>query len=136
MKKGFTLVEVLAVIVILGLMAVIFVPNTIKILKENNLKIYKIKENELIKAAKDYAEYDEGFIAPTSSGTYKYVTMPQLVKGSYMNKIIDTTSGKECSAFVRISLNDIYGYNYEACLICEEYKTNKDFCSAVNYSNL
>lgn len=135
MKKGFTLVEVLAVIIILGIISVIFIPNTIKILRENNLKIYKIKEQELIKAAETYAEYDKNFVPPIEGG-FKYITMPQLVKGNYINKILDTTSAKECNAFVRVSLNSIYGYNYEACLVCEEYKTNKDFCNAINYNDL
>lgn len=136
MKKGFTLVELLAVIIILGVMAAIFIPNTIKLLKENNLKIYKVKESELIKAAKDYANYDKNFSAPTESSPVKYITMPQLVEGSYMNKILDTSSGKECSAFVKVTLNSINGYNYEACLMCEEYSTNKDFCSAATYQSL
>lgn len=136
MKKGFTLVEVLAVIIILGILAAIFVPDTIELLKENNLKIYKIKESELIKAAQDYANYDKNFSAPTSSEPVKYITMPQLIEGSYMNKILDTSSGNECNAFVKVTLNSINGYNYEACLLCDEYSTNKDFCSSATYQSL
>lgn len=135
-KNGFTLVELLAVIIILGVITTIFVPNTIKLLKENNLKIYKIKENELINAAKDYANYDKNFSSPTVEVPVKYITMPQLVEGSYINKILDTSSGKECRAFVRVTLNDINGYNYEACLLCDEYSTNKSFCNSTTYESL
>lgn len=135
-KNGFTLVELLAVIVILGVIVTIFIPNTVKLLKENNLKIYKIKESELIKAAKDYANYDKNFSSPTAETPVKYITMPQLVEGSYMSKILDTSSGKECKAFVRVTLNDISGYNYEACLLCEEYSTNKNFCNVATYQSL
>ena len=135
-KNGFTLVELLAVIIILGIITTIFVPNTIKLLKENNLKIYKIKENELINAAKDYANYDKNFSYPTVEVPVKYITMPQLVEGSYINKILDTSSGKECRAFVRVTLNDINGYNYEACLLCDEYSTNKSFCNSTTYESL
>jgi len=135
-KRGFTLVELLAVIVILGTIAMIFIPNTIKLLKENNLKIYKVKENELLKAAKSYAEYDDNFIEPTSSEPVRYITMPTLVSGNYMNKILDTTSGNECNAFVKVTLSSIYGYDYEACLLCDEYKTDKEFCTASIYQNL
>ena len=38
-NNGFTLVEVLAVLVVLGVVSIIFIPNTIKILKENNLTL-------------------------------------------------------------------------------------------------
>lgn len=134
-KNAFTLVEVLAVVVILGIIVLIFVPNTKKILNENNTKIYKIKEKELIKAAADYVNYDKNFNFPTII-TEKYVTMPQLIAGSYMNKILSTSTGEECIAFVRVTKSDVYGYNYEACLICDEYTSNKDFCSMAVYGDL
>ena len=134
-NNGFTLVEMLAVIVILSILAIIFIPNALKVLEDNSTKIYKIKEKELIKAAKDYAEYNKNFSSPTE-GQAKYVTMPQLISGSYMNKILDNKSGNECTAFVKITLSDIYGYNYDACLICDEYKTDKDFCDIAFYNSL
>ena len=135
-KNGFTLVELLAVIIILGAITTVFVPNTIKLLKENNLKIYKIKESELIRAAKDNANYDKNFSSPTEMELEKYITMTQLVDGGYMNSILDTSSGKECRAFVKVTLNDISGYNYEACLLCDEYSTNKSFCNSTTYQGL
>ena len=135
-KNGFTLVELLAVIIILGAITTVFVPNTIKLLKENNLKIYKIKESELIRAANDYANYDKNFSSPTEMELEKYITMTQLVDGGYMNSILDTSSGKECRAFVKVTLNDISGYNYEACLLCDEYSTNKSFCNSTTYQGL
>lgn len=135
-KNGFTLVELLAVIIILGIITTIFVPNTIKLLKENNLKIYKIKENELVKVAKDYANYDKNFSSPTVDTPEKYITMTQLVEGGYMNSILDTSSGKECRAFVKVTINSVNGYNYEACLLCDEYSTNKSFCNSTTYQGL
>ena len=38
-KNGFTLVELLVVIILLGLIVTNFIPNIIKILKQNNTKI-------------------------------------------------------------------------------------------------
>lgn len=135
-KNGFTLVELLAVIVVLGIMATLFIPNTIKLLKNNNLKIYKIKESELLNAAKSYAEYDKDFVPPSNASDVKYITMPTLIQGSYMNKILDTTSGNECNAFVKVTLNSINGYDYEACLLCDEYTSNKTFCTSSLYDSL
>ena len=135
-KKGFTLVELLAVIVILGVVAMIFVPNTVKVIKENGIKVYKIKEKELLRAAKDYAEYDKNFSKPTTESPTKYITMPQLISGNYINKIIDSTSLNECTAFVKVTTNSINGYNYEPCLICDNYTTDKSFCTTSTYDNL
>lgn len=134
-KNGFTLVEILAVIIVLGILSMIFIPDTLKVLKDNSSKIYKIKENELIKAAEDYVKYDKNFSFPNEIDE-KYVTMTQLISGSYLDKILDNKTGNECSAFVKVTKNDIYGYDYDACLICDEYKTNKDFCDIALYNSL
>ena len=135
MKKGFTLVEVLAVVVLLGIIITIFVPNTIKLVKQNNLKVYKIKEEELLRAAEDYANYDNSFNKPEIDET-RYVTMTQLVNGGYMNVILDSTHGSECNAFVKVTNNGSSEYDYDPCLICSEYKTDKPFCSMSAYNEL
>jgi len=134
-KKGFTLIELMAVILILGVILAIFIPNAIKILKENNIKIYKVKEETLVKSAKDYVMYNRDFEIPNGS-SYAYITSNTLIKSGFGTKILDTTSGNECNAFVRISVNNVSGYNYEACLLCEEYKTNKDFCTSSTFENI
>lgn len=135
MKNGFTLIELLAVIVILGIVAVIFVPNTIKLLKGNNLKIYKIKESQILKAAEDYAEYDDNFTAPIDDNAV-YITLQNLVNGNYIENVIDTTSGNSCSAFVQVTNNALNGYDYDVCLVCDEYHTDKNYCRGKNQYEL
>ena len=135
MRKGFTLIEVLAVIVILGTIIVLFIPNTIKLLKDNNLKVYKIKEKQLLEAAEDYAEYDSDFSGPDSYQPIKYITINTLVSKNYMNKILDNSSGDECMAFVRVT-NKNGSNNYDPCIICGEYKTERDFCTTAMYQSL
>ena len=51
MKKGFTLVELLAVIVILGVIAVIIIPKVTNSLKESEEKTNLASINGLLKAA-------------------------------------------------------------------------------------
>ena len=134
-NKGFTLIEVLAVVGLLAIIITIFVPNTIKLVKQNNLKVYKIKEKELLTAAEDYANYDNNFKAP-EAGETKYISMTQLVNGGYMNAILDSSSGNECNAFVKVTKSSLSGYDYEPCLLCEEYQTDKPFCSLSTYNEL
>ena len=132
-KNGFTLVELLVVIILLGLIVTLFIPNVIKILKQNNTKIYKIKENELVNACNDYINYDKDF---TFEGTEKYITMDTLVSKNYMSKIIDTSSGNECKAFAKVTKNKVNGYDVEACLICDEYVSENSFCTRDAYNDL
>lgn len=135
MKKGFTLIEVLAVVVILGTIIAIFVPNTIKILKDNNLRVYKIKEKELLQAAEDYVKYDDDFIAPDASQPTRYITIDVLVSKNYINKILDGSSGNECPAFVKVTKNG-NDYSLDPCIICGEYKSERDFCTTAVYQNI
>lgn len=135
MKKGFTLVELLAVIIILGMLVVLLVPNVISLLKSNNLKVYKIKEKELLRAAEDYIQYDDDFVAPTNEEPIKYITIQSLISKNYINKILDNSSGEECLAFIKIT-KDSNNYNLDPCIICSEYKTDRDFCTSSVYQSL
>ena len=56
MKKGFTLLELLVVIVLIGFLLVIVVPSTIKILDGSITNTMKIQEEEVENAAKIYLE--------------------------------------------------------------------------------
>ena len=51
-KKGFTLVEILAVIAIIGLLALIMIPNFIDMFQESNKNSMKVQENQIVDATK------------------------------------------------------------------------------------
>ena len=114
-KNAFTLVEL---------------PNTAKILKENSTKVYKDKEKQLIESAKDYVEFDKDFVPPTDTDPVKYININTLISKNYIDKILENKTGNECSGVVKVSLNSIAGYDYDACIICSEYKTDKSFCTS------
>lgn len=54
MKKGFTLVELLAVIVILGIIAVITIPRIQDVLYESQDDAYDLLTSQIVNKAKDY----------------------------------------------------------------------------------
>ena len=63
-KKGFTLIEIIAVVSILAIIAIISVPKIIDTIQASRQKMYKEQESRLVQAASEYLadEYvEEGF---------------------------------------------------------------------------
>jgi len=54
-KKGFTLVELLAVIIILAAILVIILPSVSRTLKKSKNTIYDIQINDILKSTYDYS---------------------------------------------------------------------------------
>ena len=90
-KKGFTLVELLAVIVLLGVVALIAIPNIVKLFTDNKSSLSKIQKDQLKSAVelyiKDYCtepindDYDCEFETETTS-TYGIIKVKDTVSGS------------------------------------------------------
>lgn len=83
MKKGFTLVELLAVIVILGIIAVITIPRIQDVLQESQDDSYNLLSEKLVDKAKDYVNdnrLDEQVTATAPVDVYIY----QLVDSGYI----------------------------------------------------
>ena len=135
-KKGFTLVELLAVIVILGIIITIFVPSVINLINENSTKIYANKEKILKNAAEDYVISNSSFVLPDGTNPEKYISMNTLISSNMMSSVLDNKTTTECVGFVKITVNSTYGYDYDPCLICDNYSTNKTFCTTATYNSL
>lgn len=77
--KGFTLVELMAVIVILGFIALIAVPNVLKTINNSRGKLSSVQESTLERACKNYVTAKVGEIDDC-----KFVTLEMLHKGGYL----------------------------------------------------
>ena len=68
-KKGFTLVELLVVIVIIGVLSIIVVPSVININKNINSRLYEDKKEKIENAAQLYANNNEELFNGTTQIT-------------------------------------------------------------------
>ena len=86
MKRSFTLIELLAVIIILGIIALVLAPITLSIIDRSKQKMYDNQEQEIIGAATMYVSDNSTIIAGLSEiGTENEITLQELSDLGYIN---------------------------------------------------
>jgi prepilin-type N-terminal cleavage/methylation domain-containing protein len=113
-KKGFTLVELLAVIAILGIILVIAIPNVKDAITTSYEKIYEYNLERLQSAAKDYFVYKGIRLADTEKNI---INIKQMVDENYLKEIKDPDTKETCEGFVIVSRSN-KNYVYEPYLKC------------------
>lgn len=83
MKKGFTLIEILIVIIILGVVGLIVFPGVNSIIKNNKEKLYN-KQLEEIKLASEKWAYNNIDLLPSNEGKSVTLTLLSLKRGGYL----------------------------------------------------
>ncbi len=91
MKKGFTLTEVLAVLVILGLLLAISFPAVNKQITKYRNKLLEHEKNDIVLAAKLWGSDNEELLPTTTND--KVVTLQELENGTTDYGIIKLTYG-------------------------------------------
>ena len=112
-KRGFTLVELLAVIVILAIIALITTVVVINIIETVKIRKYKVEEKSLEKAAELY--YTNSQIFPFQDE----ISLNTLVEKGFINSVKDTGNGSTCEGKV---IKDNNG-ELKGCLKCSNYVT-------------
>ena len=114
--KGFTLVELLAVITILGILSAIAVASYNKYVKKAKTDWYKQQEKMLTQAGRDFYIDNKGR-TPQASGDESCVLLNTLINNKYINTIIDynkkACNGEKSKACIRkVSNNYNIYYSY------------------------
>lgn len=139
-RKGFTLIELIAVVVILGIIALIAVPAVTSYLSGSQMSSYKIAEQNLAEAAYNMFTDCAGVGESDACRQYSvpdpnsYVTVPLsvLVDNGFLNPIEDPKNqGTYCDQdkSFAIIMNDATDtdfnakLSYKACLYCEGYQS-------------
>ena len=118
MKKGFTLIEILATIIILAIIFVIAVPQISKIINNSKISIYRKNEEVLIKAASLYALRNQEYY-PSIIGDTKEITLNQLQEVKYISEIINPENKtEECKGYVLITKIEQDEYDYTPHIKC------------------
>lgn len=115
-NKGFTLIEVLAVVIILALFALILVPKANSIIKGNKIKACNSVINTIHSSAEQYLQLNYSSINDIiESNVYAEITIGTLIDAGLLEKDLTNPITFEPIArtsLVRITKNGA-SYNYE-----------------------
>ena len=137
-KSAFTLVELLAVIVIIGILAIVVVPSVTMYISNTRNETYKSHEKTMQEAAKSYTvECIQGTNPCTLPGRGRKteIYLDELIEKEYLSNLQDPQNTKKnCDAsksYVIVTNND-GNYEYESCLYCGSYASNSNNCELKN----
>ncbi len=94
-KKGFTMLELLAVIVILGIVATISIVSVQRLLVKAKAQYYKSQEESMVMAGQNYLEANKT-AQPKISGQLIKLELKSLRNSKYIENVVDY-SKKECN---------------------------------------
>ena len=110
-NKGFTLVEILAVIVVIGLILILTIPNILKISKQTKLKAYDTKSDLIEQAAVYYGMDNKSLILKGQTPT-----------NTFSSTVTITTDNK--GKVTSLNYNYNKAYNAVETLGTNEYRGN------------
>ena len=121
-SKGFTLVELIAVITVLAIVALITVPAVNNAVKKSQERALKAQEDAIIESAKKYALENIEILPKIDSGQ-KIIYVGDLVEEGYLDNIplnpITNKKMSDCITVTYIESKDKYTYTYGECNINE-----------------
>lgn len=125
-KQGFTMVELLAVITILGIVSALAIVGISKLLENAKQEYYKATEKQVKTAAKSYIQNNRKYL-PKSIGSKSTITLKTLQDSNYIKGVKDY-SKQLCDVektYVQIFKYGQNKYTYTTYLECPNYNSRK-----------
>jgi len=127
-NKGFTLVELLAVISILAILSGVAVISVSRIMKKNREDFYVSQIKVVTLAAKNYVQ-DYKSQMPKEIGKMNQILLKELVDKKYLSKVVDYKKN-ECSltdSYVNVHKVSNSNYKYYVHLKCGDYTSDTNY---------
>ena len=122
-KKGFTLAELLGVIVLLGILATVAFPPLLNQLNKSKEKLSDATLKVLGTAAEQYID-DHSSSYPIKDGKTYCISLETLVNYNYLKSpIMDASTGEEISEkdnYIKFKINKFNDYDYELTTDCSK----------------
>ena len=124
--KGFTMVELLCAIVILGVLAIAAVVAVTKVVNTAKEDEEAVQEQILVKACESYIQKKKES-APKSIGDVSYISIKDLNEGKFLENDILNSNGESCmkNSYVRVYKLSDTEYMYTPYLYCGNDKVNE-----------
>lgn len=118
MNKAFTLIELLAVIVILSIILVVAIPKILKIIEDTKTKVYIQNEKIVVNAVKYYLTANPDH-DPVEVGETTEITINDLITNGYIKEIKSPENkNQNCNGYVLITKTNTNEYDYTPHINC------------------
>ena len=142
-KKGFTLIEVLAVIIIIGIIAIISIPTVSQYIKNAENTTYKSYENSMKEATKNritkcLVDNDSSCVLPEDINEKRQIYLTELIDNGFLDEMKNPETKELCEtdvSYVEVKKTGLTDFEYVACLYCGDYTSDNTSCSTYNYDN-
>lgn len=109
-KKGFTLIELMGVIVILGVLGLIVFPAVLNQMKKTDTNLSEANRKIIYSAADDYInDHKDAFEAKIKNDEDIVLSISQLVSEGYLNSDINFKN----YSYIEVSVRDGVTYSYK-----------------------
>ena len=132
-NKGFSMIELLAVVVILGVVSIIGIVSVTRLIESSKQHYYESQQSQLVLAARAYTG-DHKEVLPRNVGEKKKIYLDTLYKNNYLkDKIVDKNNAecypidkknpdgsiKEKGSYVNVVKTNKSDYSYKGYLYCK-----------------
>ena len=127
-KKGFTMIELLGVIVILGILSVMAIVSVTRLITKSKTEQKNSQAKTLMMAAESYMQANKNNL-PKTIGEVKKVSASELKSTNYLKNNLKNADGASCmeKSFVRVYKYSATSYSYVPFIYCgNETVPNED----------